>query len=234
MQHIVNTEQIARGARMGKIGTFGGLGFLTLGLVASLTMQATGLIWISFACLLVGILVSSVGTLNMNRWVREPRADQALAQGLKGFDDRYRLYSYFLPAPQVLLSPVGLFVLTPLGQDGTIRYDGQKFRRAFSAIRLLRFMGEEGLGKPFAEADSQVRSLKKLLDEHQAGEDVEIQSVLVFYNPRAQLDVSDPPRPVIIPKNLKKTLRKQRSDEDTKLSGAQYRELRDLFDEILG
>jgi len=232
MQHIVNQKQIDRGVRLGKIGTFGGLGFLTLGLIASLTMQSLGLIWISFACLLLGILVSSVGTLNMNRWVREPRADQALAQGLKGFDDRFRLYSYLLPAPQVLLSPVGLFVLTPMGQDGTIRYDGEKFRRAFSAIRLLRFMGEEGLGKPFAEADSQVRVMKKLLDEHQAGEDVEIQSIVVFFNPRAQLDVSDPPRPIIIPKALKKTLRKQRGDDNTKLSGAQYRELRDLFDEI--
>jgi hypothetical protein len=233
MQHIVNTKRIARGVRLGKIGTFGGLGFLTLGLIASLTMQSAGLIWISFACLLLGILVSSVGTLNMNRWVREPRADQALAQGLKGFDDRYRLYSYLLPAPQVLLSPVGLFVLTPMGQDGTIRYDGEKFRRAFSAIRLLRFMGEEGLGKPFAEADSQVRAMQELLDEHQAGEDVEIQSVLVFYNPRTQLEVSDPPRPIIIPKALKKTLRKQRGDDATKLSGAQYRELRDLFDAIV-
>lgn len=234
MQNIVNTTRIARGARVGKIGTFAGLGFLVAGLIASLTMQTAGLIWISFGCLLVGILVSSVGTLNMNRWVREPRADQALAQALKGFDDRYRLYSHYLPAPHVLLSPMGLFVLTAVGQDGTIRYDGQKFRRDFSAVRLLRFMAEEGMGKPFAEADAQVRDLQKLLDGHEVGEGVEIQSVLVFHNPRARLEVSDPPRPVTVPKGLKKALRKQFSDEDTKLSGAQYRELRDLFDLSIG
>jgi hypothetical protein len=234
MQTIVNEAKIARGARLGKIATFAGLGFLVLGLIVSLMLQTGGFIWISFGCLLLGILVSSVGTMNMNRWVREPRADQALAQGLKGFDDRYRLYSYFLPAPHVLLSPVGLFVLTPMGQDGVIRYDGQKFRRDFSAVRLLRFMADEGLGKPFAEADSQVRAMQKLLDENQAGEEVEIQNVVVFYNPRAQLDVSDAPRPVTFPKGLKKALRKQRSDDETKLSGAQYRELRDLFDELVG
>jgi hypothetical protein len=234
MQTIVNEAKIARGARLGKIATFAGLGFLVLGLIVSLMLQTGGFIWISFGCLLLGILVSSLGTMNMNRWVREPRADQALAQSLKGFDDRYRLYSYFLPAPHVLLSPAGLFVLTPMGQDGAIRYDGQKFRRDFSAVRLLRFMADEGLGKPFAEADSQVRAMQKLLDENQAGEDVEIQNVVVFYNPRAQLDVSDPPRPVTIPKGLKKALRKQRSDEETNLSGAQYRELRDLFDQAVG
>ena len=234
MQNIVNTARIARGTRIGKIATLAGLGFLLLGLIASLTMQAAGLIWVSFVCLLLGILVSSIGTMHMNRWVRQPRADQALAQGLKGFDDRYRLYSYFLPAPHVLLSPVGLFVLTPMGQDGAIRYDGQKFRRGFSAVRLLRFMADEGMGRPFAEADAQVSAMQKLLDKHQVGEDVEIQSVVVFYNPRAQLDVTDTPRPVIIPKGLKKALRKQRGEAETKLSGVQYRGLRDFFDEIVG
>jgi hypothetical protein len=184
--------------------------------------------------LLLGILVSSVGTMNMNRWVREPRADQALAQGLKGFDDRYRLYSHFLPAPHVLLSPAGLFVLTAMGQDGVIRYDGTKFRRDFSTIRLLRFMAEEGLGKPFSEADSQVRDMQKLLDEQGVGEGLEIQNIVIFYNPRAQLMVSDPPRPVIAQKALKKTLRKPGADGEAKLSGAQYRELRDLFDQIVG
>ena len=233
MQIIVNETRIARGARIGKIGTFAGLGFLVVGLIVSLTLQTTGLLWISFVCLLLGILVSSVGTMNMNRWVREPRADQALSQGLKGFDDRYRLYSYFLPAPHVLLGPSGLFVLTAMGQDGAIQYDGTKFRRDFSALRLLRFMAEEGLGKPFSEADSQVRAMQKLLDKEGAGEGVEIQNVVVFYNPRVQLSVSDPPRPVVTRKALKKALRRQRADGGSKLSGDQYRELRDLFDEMV-
>ncbi|NIV33487.1 MAG: hypothetical protein GWN58_29775 [Anaerolineae bacterium] len=234
MQIIVNETRIARGARIGKIGTFAGLGFLVVGLIASLSLQTTSLIWVSFACLLLGILVSSIGTMNMNRWVREPRADQALAQGLKGFDDRYRLYSYYLPAPHVLLGPSGLFVLTTMGQDGTIHYDGTKFRRDFSALRLLRFMAEEGLGKPFSEADSQVAAMQKLLDKEEAGEGVEIQNVVVFYNPRAQLSVSDPPRPVVTRKALKKAIRRQQADGGTKLSGNQYRELRDLFDEAVG
>jgi len=234
MQAIINETRIARGARIGKIATFAGLGLLVVGLIVSLTLQATGLIWVSFACLLLGILISSVGTMNMNRWVREPRADQALIQGLKGFDDRYRLYSYLLPAPHVLLGPSGLFVLTTMGQDGTIRYDGDKFRRDFSAARLLRFMAEEGLGRPFAEADGQVRAMQKLLDEQGAGQGVEIQNVVVFYNPRAQLSVSDPPRPLVTQKGLKKAVRKQQSEGGSKLSGNQYRELRDLFDEVIG
>jgi hypothetical protein len=174
------------------------------------------------------MLISSVGTMNMNRWVREPRADQALAQGLKGFDDRYVLYSYSLPVPHVLLSPVGLFVLTAMGQDGTIHYDGNKFRRDFSLGRLFRFMAEEGLGRPLAEAEREVETLRQYVAEREVAEDVEIQNVVVFYNPRAELDVSDAPVPIVDPKGLKKAIRKQ---TDGKLPAKQYDALRELFDE---
>jgi hypothetical protein len=177
----------------------------------------------------LGIVVSSIGTMNMNRWVREPRADQALEQGLKGFDDRYQLYNYLLPAPHVLLSPVGLYVLTALGQEGVIRYDGQKFQRDFSLGRALRFMAEEGMGKPFVEAEAQVQAMRKFLDENGIGEEVEIDNVVVFYNPKAEVVVSDPPRPVANPKGLKKAIRKQ---QDKKLSNSVYRQLEDLFDEV--
>jgi hypothetical protein len=227
VQIITNQATITRGARVGKIGVFAGLGFLLAGLIVSLTLTQSQFIWISFACLIIGFLVSTIGTMNMNRWVREPRADQAMAQALKGFDDRYRLYNYVLPAPHVLLSPFGIFVLTAMGQDGVIRFAGNKFRRNFSLGRLFRLMADEGLGRPFAEGDSQVKALREYLEAHDAGEGVDIQNVLVFYNPRAQLDVSDPPRPVVEPKTLKKVLRRQRED---KLPGSEYRELQDLFE----
>jgi hypothetical protein len=230
MQNIVNEPRVTRGQRVGKIATFAGLGFLGAGLVVSLLMAESPLLWLSFVFLLLGLLVSSVGTMNMNRWVREPRADQALAQGLKGFDDRYLLYNYYLPAPHVLLSPVGLYVLTAMGQDGVIRYEGDKFRRDFSAGRLLRFMAEEGLGKPFAEADAQVAAVRKFLDEHGIGEEVEIQNVVVFYNPRAELSISAPPRPVANAKGLKKAIRKQPGE---KLSSAQYKQLGEAFDQAV-
>ncbi len=225
MKHTINETKIARGARLGKIATFVGLGFLVGGLIVSLVFQESPLLWLSFLCLLLGLIVSSIGTANMNRWVREPRADQALGRALKGFDDRYRLYSYCLPAPHVLLSPLGLFVLTALGQDGAIRFDGKKFRRDFSLARLLRFMAEEGLGNPLSEADAQVEALRKFLAAHDL-EDVEIKNLLVFFSPQAQLEITDPPRPIVTPKGLKKALRKQGG----KLPGGLYQRLERLFD----
>jgi hypothetical protein len=49
------------------------------------------------------------------------------------------------------------------------------------------------------------------------------------------LVLSDVPQPVVNPKGLKKAIRKQkRSDESGPLSNAQYRELRELFDQAVG
>lgn len=231
MQSIVNEVKIARGQRIGKVATLAGLGFLIGGLVVSLVFKESSLFWLSFVCLIVGILISSVGTMNMNRWVREPRADQALTQALKGYDDRYRLYSYLLPARHVLLCPVGLYVLTAMGQDGVVRFKDGRFHRDFSLGRVLRFMADEGMGRPLSLADAEVRALQEFLEEHDAGEGVEIQSILVFYNPRAELSLSDPPRPVTDPKGLKRAIRKQ---QGPKLSGSTYRRLRELFEEATG
>lgn len=231
MQTITNEARISRGQRLGKIGTLGGLGLLVAGLVISLIFRDSVYLLVSFGCLILGIIVSSVGTLNMNRWMREPRADQALEQGLKGFDDRYRLYNYLLPAPHVLLGPLGVYVLTAMGQDGVIRHEGGKLRRKFSAGRLLRFMGDEGLGRPFAEADSQAEAMRRLLADQGLDEGVDVQGVLVFYNPRVQLSVVDPALPVVNPKGLKKVIRKQ---QDGKLSSSQLRQIQELFDSVAG
>jgi len=227
MQIITNEKKVARGERVGKIATLAGLGFLTAGLIISLTVRDMPMVWVSFACLLVGLVASSIGTMNMNRWIKQPRADVALAQGLKGFDDKYRLYNYWLPAPHVLLGPTGLYVLTALGQDGAINYDGTRFQRKFSAARLLRFMAEEGLGRPFQEGDSQVASLQEFIEKNGIAEDVDIQNVLVFYSPRANLQVADTPRPVVNTKGLKKALRRQSGE---RLPASLYEKLQTLFD----
>jgi len=226
MKIIVNDQLIARRARLGKILTLAGLGLLLVGLIVSLTMAPTSFFLVSLGCLLGGIIASSIGTVNMNRWAREPRADQVLARGLKGFDDRYRLYSYTLPAPHVLLTPTAVYVLTTMLQDGQIRYEGGKWHRDFSLGRAIRFLGEEGLGRPFALADKEVLAMQRLLEQHEVADGVEIENVLVFVHPKAQVEAIEPPCPVLMPKDLKRAIR----SDQKKLSPDRYRRLQELFE----
>jgi hypothetical protein len=228
MQNIVDEKRVARGARIGKVATFVGLGFLVVGLIISLVFKESPILLLSFVCLLLGLVASSVGSINMGRWVREPRADQALVQGLKGFDDRYLLYNYVLPAPHVLLGPTGLWVLTMLGQGGTVRYQDGKLQRDFSLRRVFLFLSEEGMGRPFKEADAQVQALQQFLSANGIDGELEIDNALVFFDPRVDLVVTDPPRPMVVPKGLKRAIRKQ---TEKKLSSTQYQQLKELFEE---
>jgi hypothetical protein len=228
MLSITNERTVRRGARLGKILTSAGLALLIAACVLVLALKNVAYIWVPFLFLLLGVLAASIGMPNMNRWVRVPRADQALEQGLKGLDDRYRLYNYFLPAAHVLLSPAGLFVLTAKGQDGEIHCEGDRCRRKFSAVRLLRLMAEEGLGRPTAEGDAQVHALQQYLDKQGVGDSLEIQNLIVFYNPRANLVTAETSRPVVVPKGLKRAIRRP---QEEKLPAAQYRKLQELFDQ---
>ncbi len=226
MKIIVNDQLVARRARMGKIFTYVGLGLLLVGLIISLVMTQVSFLFVSFGCLVAGVIASSIGTANMNRWFREPRADQVLARSLKGLDDRYRLYSYTLPAPHVLLTPTGLYVLTAMLQEGKISYDGGRWRRDFSLGRAIRFMADEGLGRPFAVGDSEVLAMQQFLEKNEAAEGVEIENVLVFVHPKVQVDVHEPLRPVLLPKDLKSAIRGTKN----KLSPERYRRLQKLFE----
>ena len=93
---------------------------------------------------------------------------------------------------------------------------------------MVRFMAEEGLGNPSAEADAQVKALEKYLAENDLAEGVDIYNILVFYNPKVELFVGDSPYPVSNTKGLKKELRKK---EGEKLPAALYKQLQDLFDD---
>jgi hypothetical protein len=225
MKIIVNDRLVASRARLGKIATLFGLGLLVVGLIVSLVLPQVPYFWVSLGCLLGGIVASSIGGANLARWVRQPRADQVLARSLKGFDDRYQLYNYTLPAPHVLLTPVGLYVLTAMSQEGVIRYQGGKWHRDFSLARIFRFMVDEGLGQPFAQADDEVRALQRFLTKNEMDDGIEIENLVIFVHPKAQLLVEEPPRPVLMPKDLKKAIR----SDQKKLSADRYRRLQELF-----
>jgi hypothetical protein len=229
MKTIVNEQFVQRRANLAKWALFGGMAILALGFVLSLSRRGT--LALLIGSLLLGWLLSTVGSANTMRWVRRPRADEAMAEAIKGFDDRYRLYHYLLPAPHVLLSPAGLFVLTAMRHEGRIRYEAGKWRRDFSLWRAVRFMTEEGLGRPDSLAAAEAASLRNWLAEQPEAPDVEVHSVLLFVHPTVELEATDTPRPALVPDELGRLLSKHRAS--TPLDKRTYQRLRALFDEVV-
>lgn len=207
MQVITNEKLIRSRARLGRAASFTGLAMLLLALVASFLTQWWFASLASFGFLIVGFVLSQIGIYFANRWVKQPRPDQTLDKILKGFDDRYSLYNYILPAAHVLLAPFGLCVIRPKGEGGKIRCQGAKWRHKVGWRRLLYLFGQEGLGNPTREVQSEVEKLRRFLAQRLPNNDIPIEGVVVFTNPQVDLEVDNPTVPVLDGKQFKIFLR---------------------------
>jgi len=198
---------VNQGKRFGKIASLVGLGILIAGLVVSFR---TPMIWLAYGCLIVGFILSNIGIYLANRWVREPRADQTLTKVLKGFDNQYALYNYYLPAQHVLLTPTGVIVFVVKPQNGEIRCEGNRWRHKLTIGRVLRFLTEEGLGNPTQEARQETESLQRLIRKHVTEGDVPVSAFIVFtsQDEKLRLEVVNPAIPVLRLRELKERMRK--------------------------
>ena len=182
----------------------GGLVVLVAGMIASLQAQY---LFLSLGALALGFFLSQFGSYNLRRWSRNPRPDQVVEEALKGFDDRWHLYSWTLPAPLVLLSPQGIYTIETRDQTGQINVKGNQWRTKFSLGRTLLLFGQEGIGNPTRDAQNSAAKVEKVLTDKVAGGDVKAQPVIVFIDKRVQLNLEEPDIPVLDADGLKKWLR---------------------------
>lgn len=140
----------------------------------------------------------------VNTWVKEPRADQVLTQVLKKFGNDYLLFNYTSPVPHVLLAPDGLYIVVVKNHGDQITVDGRKFKRKFTASRLLRMFADEGLGSPVGEVEGKMSKLNKYLRAQMPEETIpEIKPLILFTNKKVQLTINDPAVPVLTTNELK-------------------------------
>lgn len=225
MRNNVNDKFLATRARWAKILSFAGLGCLVVS--AALMSRMLLLAW---GVLIVGLLVSSLGTYLATRYVREPTAQGALGKALKGFDDRHILYSFMLPVEHVLVTPSGVWVIVVKKQPGQFSYDGKKWRQKFTLSRLLGFLGEPGLGDPLRDIARDIAVVSEKLAREIPDIEVPIEGVVLFTDPRASVRAKDTSWPVITQESLKGFLRRSLRGKPSLPSGPR-RELVSVFDE---
>jgi hypothetical protein len=232
MEIFINERLVKRRAALGKYGSLLGLATLAGGLIASFYPQ---LFYVSLAALILGFLLSQLGSYNLQRWGRKPRADQVLSEALKGLDRKSRLYHYYLPAAHVLVSPTGLFVFTVKPQGGKVSCEGARWRQKLSFGRVLLFFGEEGLGNPAAELQYEMKQLAKFIfDRRPDLAKLSMRGAVVFSNPRVELNLQTPTVKVLQPKQLKAFVRGPEKAENQKYMKPEEREaLIELFDEAV-
>lgn len=212
MRVIQNEKHIRSRALIGRYAFFAGFGVLILGLIISLSApndpaRSFALFPISLVCLIAGFALSQFGGYYVRRFDRGELPHLALARALKGFDDRYTLANYRAPASHVLLTPDNVYVFVAKPQAGKIAYQNGRWRNPMGLSRIFNWLSEEGLGNPIREAASEVARLQRYLAKENPGLTAEVQPVIVFLHPKAEIDAESSPVPALHIKKLKDWLR---------------------------
>ncbi len=160
----------------------------------------------------LGFIPTLISARMTNLWIRRPRPELVIREGLKGLSNKSVLYNYFhFPSRHVLICPQGVFAIVTRYQDGNFSVNGDQWKTNIPLFsRLLRVMRSEQIGNPTNDAITAAAHVKKLIAP--IAPDVEVQPLIVFVNPRVQLEIADPVVPVVFPydnmePNLKDFLR---------------------------
>ena len=123
MRVTTNEQLLKRRAKIVRWTSLIGLVVLGGGLVASFSDEY---IYAAMPALVLGFVLANISAYNANRYVKEPRSDQALEKALRGFDNTFHLFNFTAPVPHVLLTPSRIYVLTVKAQDGQIWREGER------------------------------------------------------------------------------------------------------------
>jgi len=211
MRIVTNLKLIKRNARIGQVTTIVALVILGIGMIITVKMPTQ--MGYSLGALLLGFFLSQMGIYYGNRWGRRPRPDELLDRSLKGLGREYTVYHYVTPASHLLVGLAGIWTLMPYYQSGVITYEKGRWRSKGGGFiqSYMRIFGQENLGRPDLETKSEVSLVKshltRLLPEGIVLPD--INTALLFTNPRVELKVQDAPLPTLTPKDLKDFLRER-------------------------
>jgi hypothetical protein len=208
MKIIKNETLINRNSKIGQWTSIGAVVVLGGGMYISFTRPE--LFTVSLVCLLLGFIMSQVGMYMGNRWGRSPRHDEKLDAGLKGLHSEFNIYHYSSPVSHLLVGPAGIWVLIPYHQRGQVYFEKNRWKIKGGGLLqgYMRVFGQEGLGRPELEAESQVDVLRKFFKKHMEETNVpEIKVALVFTNEQVELDAGESSIPAMKLKQLKEFIR---------------------------
>lgn len=217
MRVETNWRLVRRNRRLANVLFFFSMGVLLVGFFVANT-QLTSVksddpsliltLFLPWLVLPVGLISTLVSVRMTNLWIRRPRPEDVIQEGLKGINKRSVLYNYFhFPARHVLVMPTGVFAFVTRYQDGFYINRGDQWFSPGGPMRwLLRFFRRDDVGNPTEEALRAARHVQQMLKS--SGQEITVQPLILFVDPRARLQLEDPAVPVLFADNrLKPNLR---------------------------
>ena len=214
MKIIKNEKLIKRNGQIGQWTSVAALVVLGVGMYVS--FKRTDLFVYSIAALLLGFTLTQIGMYMGNRYGRSPRPDEKLDAGLKGLQNEFVIYHYMAPASHLLVGPAGIWILLPFHQKGQVAFKKNRWRNRGGGFLqgYMRIFGQESLGRPEIEMESEVKAVTKYLEKNLEGIDVpEINTMMVFTSDDVTIDAEDSPIPALKLKDVKEFFRKKAKEK---------------------
>ncbi len=214
MKSIKNEKLIKRNGNIGQYASIIALVVLAAGMY--ITFAKPQLFGYALGALMAGFILSQVGMYFGNRWGRSPRPDEKIDAGLKGLPGDFAIYHYITPTAHFLVSPAGLWVLLHYHQHGKMAFIKNRWRNSGGGFLqgYMKIFGQEGIGRPDLDAESEIYSVRKFLVKHMDENEIpEINSLIVFTAEDVEIEANDSPIPAMKPKQLKEYLRQKAKDK---------------------
>jgi hypothetical protein len=114
MRVLTNERRVKRGRMFGTIMFFFSLFILTGGLIFTnfIAISTEALFFVPCLVMPIGLLATIASVRMTNAWVRQPRPDAMLKEGLRGINRRSVLLNNLTANPHVLITPHGEYTIT--------------------------------------------------------------------------------------------------------------------------
>lgn len=201
MRTFTNEKRIRRNRKLSQIVTIVTLIVLGGSLALSIAMspeQQMSMVWLYCVIVPVGFVGFILSLYMTNQWLRYPHPEEVLTEALKGLGNNYTFYNYYLPAYHVVVAPRGVFAITTRFQTGEFFVKGSRWRSRDGIVaRLFRFVRQEGLGNPMADAKQAAGAVQEWLNEILPEANIEVEPVVAFIAENVTIEAEDPDVPVV-------------------------------------
>lgn len=210
MKIIANEKLIKRNNKIGNILSIASVVILGVGMFYSFQDKDGSYMTLTFSALIVGFILFQISSYYVNRFGKPPRPDQKLSQALKGLDDKYALYHYMGGVSHLLVSPVGIYILLPYNQVGSISYNSEKKRwKQTGGNFFLKTFGGESLGRPDLDANYAINDLNRFCTKKGIDlADTTPEPIVVFINDKATVNTEGYEGLAVTAAKLKETIRR--------------------------
>lgn len=193
---VRRSRQIAQYLFFGIFATLIGA-FLIINQVSATAETLSVLTLVQAILLPIAFIATLISVRMTNLWVRQPRPEDVIRDGLKGISNRSVLYNYFhLPARHLLITPQGVFAIVTRYHDGLFRVENDRWRAVRNPLMtVLSFLRFDTLGNPTADAQRAAKHIQALLEP--IAPHVQVQPLIVFFDPRSAVDVVSSTVPVV-------------------------------------